>query len=180
MFSGRSSLFSRGGSLVSGSQSRFSPRTSFKNFDEKFLIPRFCRADLGWIFSFGLANFRWKFAGKLFSEFSQQMFSRNCSALSLSRQAPKIFTPKIHVQKQPAFLSNVTFWDGTQHFFTTIFCLRLEEGKGPPPPRQDSASRPVLRTPGRFTTRPLPMYSITKMSVVRPFSVLSKDDIGPQ
>ena len=37
----------------------------------------------------------------------------------------------------------------------------------------------LLRTPGRFTTRPLPVYFTTKMSVVRPFSVLSKDEIGP-
>ena len=37
----------------------------------------------------------------------------------------------------------------------------------------------LLRTPGRFTTRPLPVHFTTKMSVVRPFSVLSKDEIGP-
>ena len=47
------------------------------------------------------------------------------------------------------------------------------------PPRQDSASGLHLRTPGRFTTRPLPVYFTTTMSVVRPFSVLSKDEIGP-
>ena len=35
-----------------------------------------------------------------------------------------------------------------------------------------------LRTPGRFTTRPLPVYFTTKMSVVRPFSVIGKDEIG--
>ena len=38
----------------------------------------------------------------------------------------------------------------------------------------------LLRTPGRFTTRPLPVCFTTKMSVVRPFSVLSKDEIGPE
>ena len=37
----------------------------------------------------------------------------------------------------------------------------------------------LLRTPGRFTTRPLPVHFTTKMSVVRSFSVLSKDEIGP-
>ena len=36
----------------------------------------------------------------------------------------------------------------------------------------------LLRTPGRFTTRPLPVHFATKMSVVRLFSVLSKDEIG--
>ena len=35
------------------------------------------------------------------------------------------------------------------------------------------------RTLSRFTTRPLPVHFTTKMSVVRPFPVLSKDDIGP-
>ena len=37
----------------------------------------------------------------------------------------------------------------------------------------------LLRTSGRFTTRPLPVHFTTKMSVVRPFSVLSKDEVGP-
>ena len=31
----------------------------------------------------------------------------------------------------------------------------------------------LLRTPGRFTTRPLPVHFTTKMSIVKPFSVLS-------
>ena len=30
-----------------------------------------------------------------------------------------------------------------------------------------------------YYTRPLPVYFTTKMSVVRSFSVLSKDEIGP-
>ena len=55
----------------------------------------------------------------------------------------------------------------------------LEEGKRPPPPRQDSA-------PGLYWD-PRPLYyknfscalCTTKMSVVKPFSVLSKDEIGP-
>ena len=36
----------------------------------------------------------------------------------------------------------------------------------------------LLRTPGRFTTRLLPVHFTTKMSVVRPFSVLSKDELA--
>ena len=56
----------------------------------------------------------------------------------------------------------------------------LEEGKRPPTPKTRFSIWTLLRTPGRFTTRPLPVYLTTKMSVVRPFSVLSKDEIGPQ
>ena len=37
----------------------------------------------------------------------------------------------------------------------------------------------TTRNTGRFTTRPLPVYFTTNMSVVRPFSGLSKDEIGP-
>ena len=48
-----------------------------------------------------------------------------------------------------------------------------------PTPKTRVSIRIVLRTPGRFTTRPLPAYFTTKMSVVRPFLVLSKDEIGP-
>ena len=48
-----------------------------------------------------------------------------------------------------------------------------------PTPKTRVSIWTLLRTPGRFTTRPLPVYFTTKMSVVRPFSVLSKDEIGP-
>ena len=48
-----------------------------------------------------------------------------------------------------------------------------------PTPKTRFSIWTLLRTPGRFTTRPLPVNSTTKMSVVRPFSVLSKDEIGP-
>ena len=48
-----------------------------------------------------------------------------------------------------------------------------------PTPKTRFSIWTLLRTPGRFTTRPLPVYFTTKMSVVRPFSVLSKDEIGP-
>ena len=37
---------------------------------------------------------------------------------------------------------------------------------------------PLLRSPGRSTARPLPVYFTTKMSVVRPVSVLSKDELA--
>ena len=47
-----------------------------------------------------------------------------------------------------------------------------------PTPKTRFSSWTLLRTPGRFTTRPLPVHFTTKMSVVRPFSVLSKDEIG--
>ena len=67
---------------------------------------RFCRADLGWLFYFGLANFR-KIAGEFLSEIWWQFFSSNFRPC-FSRVSPpppqwKI-TPKIH-----AFLSNFTF-----------------------------------------------------------------------
>ena len=48
-----------------------------------------------------------------------------------------------------------------------------------PTPKTRFSIWTLLRAPGRFTTRPLPVHFITKMSVVRPFSVLSKDEIGP-
>ena len=41
-----------------------------------------------------------------------------------------------------------------------------------PTPKTRFSIWTLLRTPGRFTTRPLPVYFTTKMSVVRPFSVL--------
>ena len=48
-----------------------------------------------------------------------------------------------------------------------------------PTPKTRFSIWTLLRTPGRFTTRPLPVHFTTKMSVVRPFSVLSKDELGP-
>ena len=51
----------------------------------------------------------------------------------------------------------------------------LEEGEKTPAPKTRVSIWTLLRTPGRFTTRPLPVYFTTRMSVVRPFSVLSKD-----
>ena len=54
----------------------------------------------------------------------------------------------------------------------------LEEGEKTPTPETRVSIWTLLRTPGRFTTRPLPVYLNTTISVVRPFSVLSKDEIG--
>ena len=48
-----------------------------------------------------------------------------------------------------------------------------------PTPKTRFSIWSLLRTPSRFTTRPLPVHFTTKMSVVRPFSLLSKDEIGP-
>ena len=43
-----------------------------------------------------------------------------------------------------------------------------------PTPKTRFSIWTLLRTPGRFTTRPFPVHFTTKMSVVRPFSALSK------
>ena len=51
-------------------------------------------------------------------------------------------------------------------------------GAKTPTPKTRFSIWTLLRTPSRFTTRPLPVHFTTKMSVVRPFSVLSKDEIG--
>ena len=48
-----------------------------------------------------------------------------------------------------------------------------------PTPKTRFSIWTLLRAPGRFTTRPLPVHFATKKSVVRLFSVLSKDEIGP-
>ena len=64
-------------------------------------------------------------------------------------------------------------------FVLLLSRLSLSKGKDPPTPKTRFSISTLLRTPGRFTTRPLPVYFTTKMSVVRPFSVLSKDEIGP-
>ena len=56
---------------------------------------------------------------------------------------------------------------------------KLGRGEKTPTPKTRVSIWTLLRTPGRFTTRPLLVHFTTKMSVVRPFSVLSKDEIGP-
>ena len=63
------------------------------------LVPTLCRAELGWIFYFGPANFR-KIAGEFLSEFWWRILIANFSALFFQGfRPPKKFTPKIHVQK---------------------------------------------------------------------------------
>ena len=57
---------------------------------QNVLIPRFCRADLGWIFYFGLANSR-----KIASEFWWRIFLANYSALFFQCFRP---SQKIHAQ----------------------------------------------------------------------------------
>ena len=61
-----------------------------------------------------------------------------------------------------------------------IALLSRKKGKDPHPQDKSQHDWTLLRTPGRFTTRPLPVHFTTKMSVVRPFSVLSKDEMGPE
>ena len=53
----------------------------------------------------------------------------------------------------------------------SLCVFQQEEGKDPHP--QDKIQ------PGGFTTRPLPVHFTTKMSLVNPFSVFRKDEIGP-
>ena len=64
-------------------------------------------------------------------------------------------------------------------FFRISFFSLLGRGEKTPTPKTRFSIWTLLRTPGRFTTRSLPVYFTTKMSVVRPFSVLGKDEIGP-
>ena len=88
----------------------------------KMLVPTLCRADLGWIFYFGPANFR-KIAGEFLSEFWWRISIANVSALFFQGFRPtKKFTPKIHVQN--CRLSSPISLSWTQNLFTAIFCLR--------------------------------------------------------
>ena len=52
--------------------------------------------------------------------------------------------------------------------------------KGEDPHPQDKIQHlDFTKDPRRFTTIPIPVYCTTKMYLVKPFSVLSKDEIGP-
>ena len=52
--------------------------------------------------------------------------------------------------------------------------------KGKDPHPQDKIQHlDFTKHPRRFTTRPLPVHFATKMSAIRPFPFLSKDEIGP-
>ena len=71
--------------------------------------PTLCRADLGWIFSFGPANFG-KIAREFLSEFWWRILIANFSALFFQAFRPP---QKVHAQNSrpelSAFLSNFTF-----------------------------------------------------------------------
>ena len=83
--------------------------------------PRFCRADLGWIFYFGLANF-WKIAREFLSEFWWQFYVANFSALFF---LPGFETsPKIHAQNRQRF-SPISL-SRTQKCFHADFLLTWE------------------------------------------------------
>ena len=85
-----------------------------------FLVPRLCRADLGWNFYLGPANFR-EIAGEFLSEFWWRILSGFFGLVFPGFQA----TQKIHAQNSrpelSAFLSNFTFLNPK---FMAIFCLR--------------------------------------------------------
>ena len=79
------------------------PRKAFQP-DSGSLIPRLCRADLGWILYFGLANLR-KIAGEILSELLQRFFSCEFSALFLKACTP----PPPKQNSLLAFLSTNNF-----------------------------------------------------------------------
>ena len=96
-------------------------RTMSKKLSENhFLIPTFCREDLGWICFMGLANFR-KIAGEFLSESRWRMLIAKISALFSG--SPKKITPKIHAQT--CWHSSPISLPQTQTVFTPIFCLRV-------------------------------------------------------
>ena len=71
---------------------RIRSRESQTEVGRLLLVPTLCRADLGWIFYFGPANFR-KIAGEFLSEFWWRIFLAKFSALFLSGLQA---TQKIH------------------------------------------------------------------------------------
>ena len=98
-------------------QNRYSPQILF----EPEVLQTQCRADLGWILYFGLANFR-KLAGKFLSEFWWKVFPAIFSALFFQSLWPtKQIAPKIHAQT--CRHSYAISLSRTQRFFTAIFCL---------------------------------------------------------
>ena len=75
----------------------------------------------------------------------------------------------------PKMLSLVQLPTSFHRQFQTKFRTRFfGRGEKTPTPKTRFSTWTLLRTPGRFTTRRLPVYFTTKMSVVRPFSVLSR------
>ena len=98
---------------------------------------------------------------------------------NLQREALAPFTSTVDVdilESSKAIFSIAILWPVNAILDKMYFLGRRERT---PTPKTRFSIWTLLRTPGRFTTRPLPVYFTTKMSVVRPFSVLSKDEIGP-
>ena len=56
---------------------------------------------------------------------------------------------------------------------------RIGRSEKTPTPKTRFSIWTLLTTPGRFSTRPLPVHFATKRPVVRPFSVLSQDEVAP-
>ena len=71
-----------------------------------------------------------------------------------------------------------TFWTIPIQEHLRLNTLEIGRREKTPTPKTRVSIWTLLRTPGRFTTRPLPVHFTIKMFVVRPFSVLSKDEIG--
>ena len=76
-------------------------------------------------------------------------------------------------------LARLNHWGSRMTFHHFIFREFFGRREMTPTPKTRVSIWTLLRTPGRFTTRPLPVHLTTKLSIVRPFSVLSKDEIGP-
>ena len=121
------------------------------------LIPRFCRADLGSISCLGLANFRkiaCRFLSACLQRISSAKFARKFfGLLSPGSEAP----PRNSRPKLSAFFSNFTCLNPT--FFHSNLLLM---GEKTPTPKTRFSIWTLLRTPGRFTTRPLPVDFTTK------------------
>ena len=108
----------------------------------------------------------------------------------LQRETPNWSQVVVNVAKwrQVTFLRrSMTFYDATcpgkKATDIVMACWKMSEiviwKKGDPHPQDNIQHLNFTRTPSRFTTRPLPVYFTTKMSVVRPFSVFSKDKKWP-
>ena len=105
--------------------------------------PRFCRADLGWIFYFGLANFR-KVAGKFWWRFFSAIF------FDLVSPGP----PKNSCPKSSVFLSNFCNF----HFLEPEICSRRfllagETNKLSRHSRESSRHRENTRLKTQFSKR---------------------------
>ena len=108
----------------------------------------------------------------------KEFLQRDANLAILQCKMHRIFHRKMHRNR------NVSLPQSKRDLFPRKnHCVRFDrvnwkKGKDPHPKARFSI-RTLLRNPSRFTTRPLPVHFTTKMSVVRPFSALSKDEIGP-